>query len=379
MRTSRSRRQQARIHMNQQFRYNARHQGRNAGFNDGFQEGYLRGRADVIMKTPREPIPMRPLHVCYVTTGKGYPYAPLDEGMRNTWQELVSHVSICGPRDGVAAVAGQQLPDLVFVLDGMDLPVEQVDAVRALGIRTALWITDDPYYTDMMSSIVTHYDYVFTLEANSVEYYRSLGANVHFLPFGVYHGHFRPLHTPAKVRRGISFIGSAYWNRIRMIEPILPELMKRGLVLTGLWWERLSQYPQYAHQIELNRWMDPYETSEVYNGSKIVINLHRGHEDESSNQNRINIPARSPNPRTFEICACGTLQLTDVRSDISQFYTPGAEIETYSSPDEMLAKIDYYLSHEQERREIALRALARTMREHTYAHRLNQALATIFG
>lgn len=32
----------------------------------------------------------------------------------------------------------------------------------------------------MMSSIVTHYDYVFTLEANSVEYYRSLGANVHF-------------------------------------------------------------------------------------------------------------------------------------------------------------------------------------------------------
>lgn len=53
MRTLRSRRQQARIHMNQQFRYNARPQGRIAGFNDGFQEGYMRGRADVIMKTPR--------------------------------------------------------------------------------------------------------------------------------------------------------------------------------------------------------------------------------------------------------------------------------------------------------------------------------------
>lgn len=57
---------------------------------------------------------MRPLHVCYVTTGKGYPYAPLDEGMRNTWQELVSQVSVCGPQDGVAAVAGQQQPDLVL-------------------------------------------------------------------------------------------------------------------------------------------------------------------------------------------------------------------------------------------------------------------------
>ncbi|BFH12258.1 spore maturation protein [Paenibacillus dendritiformis] len=322
---------------------------------------------------------MRPLHICYVTTGKGYPYAPLDEGMRSTWQELVSQVSVCGPRDDVAALAGHQRPDLVFALDGMELPVDQVDAVRALGIRTALWITDDPYYTDMMSSIVTHYDYVFTLEANSVEYYRSLGANVHFLPFGVYPAQFRPLRSPAKVRRAISFIGSAYWNRIRMLEPILPELMKRGLVLSGLWWDRLPQYPQYAHQIELNRWMDPYETSETYNGSKIVINMHRSHDDESVNQNRINITAASPNPRTFEINACATLQLTDVRADISQFYTPGAEIETYASPEEMLAKIDYYLSHEQARREIALRALARTMSEHTYAQRLNQVLVTIFG
>lgn len=379
MHTSRSRRQ-ARIHMNHnQSRYNARHQGRIAGFNDGFQEGYLRGRADVIMKMPREPIPMRPLHICYVTTGKGYPYSPLDEGMRATWQELVSQVSVCGPQDGVAAVAGQHRPDLVFALDGMELPVEQVDALRGLGIRTALWITDDPYYTDMMSSIVTHYDYVFTLEANSVEYYRSLGANVHFLPFGVYPGQFRPLRSPAKVRREVSFIGSAYWNRIRTIEPIVPELMKRGLVLSGLWWDRLPQYPQYAHQIELNRWMDPYETSDTYNGSKIVINMHRRHDDESVNQNQVNITAASPNPRTFEIGACATLQLTDVRSDIARFYTPGVEIETYASQEEMLAKVDYYLSHEQERRDIALRALARTMREHTYAHRLNQVLATIFG
>ncbi|BFH67247.1 spore maturation protein [Paenibacillus dendritiformis] len=322
---------------------------------------------------------MRPLHVCYVTTGKGYPYAPMDEGMRNTWQELVSQVSVCGPRDGVAAVAGQQRPDLVFALDGMELPVEQVDAVRELGIRTALWITDDPYYTDVMSSIVTHYDYVFTLEANSVDYYRSIGANVYFLPFGVYPGQFRPLRSPAKVRREISFIGSAYWSRIGMLEPILPELMKRGLVLSGLWWDRMPRYPQYARQIELNRWMDPYETSDTYNGSKIVINMHRRHDDETVNQNRINISAASPNPRTFEICACATLQLTDVRSDVSKFYTPGQEIETYSSPQEMLAKIDYYLSHEQERRDIALRALARTMRDHTYAHRLNQVLTTIFG
>ena len=42
------------------------------------------------------------------------------------------------------------------------------------------------------------------------------------------------------------------------------------------------------------------------------------------------IAPASPNPRTFEIAASTTLQLTDARDDIARFYKPGVEIETYS-------------------------------------------------
>lgn len=42
-------------------------------------------------------------------------------------------------------------------------------------------------------------------------------------------------------------------------------------------------------------------------------------------------------------------------------------------------KIQYYLTHEEERREMSLRAFERTLRDHTYARRLGQLLTIIYG
>jgi spore maturation protein CgeB len=155
--------------------------------------------------------------------------------------------------------------------------------------------------------------------------------------------------------------------------------MEKGTHINGIWWDRLPEFSQYPNQIEIGKWMGPEETSEAYSGSKIVLNLHRSPFDESVNQNGLGIVGVSPNPRTFEIAACGTLQLVDARDDLAQFYTPGKEIETFSSPEELMDKVNFYLTHENERREIALRALERTYNEHTYAHRLDEMLRTIFG
>lgn len=154
--------------------------------------------------------------------------------------------------------------------------------------------------------------------------------------------------------------------------------MARNIKINGIWWDRLPDYQSYGDKIELGRWMSPGETNDSYNGSKIVINLHRSHQDDSVNNNSLKIPGASPNPRTFEISASGTLQLTDTRDDLARFYKPGEEIETYSSQQELLEKVEFYLTHEKERREIALRALERTLREHTYGHRIDQLLSVIF-
>ncbi|MGZ9585255.1 CgeB family protein [Paenibacillus marinisediminis] len=353
---------------------------RRIGLLEGYQEGYIRGRAASIVQLIRPEIPFRHIHVMYVSTGKGYPYSPLDEGMIATLRGMVAQVTTIGPKDAVAATAAQVRPDLVLALDGMELPVEQLNELRAIGIRTAIWLTDDPYYTDVMKNVVPHYDYIFTLEMNCVSFYQSIGCrNVNYLPFGVYPGHFQPRTTSSGRLREVCFIGTAYWNRVRFLDPIFSRLMSYDIRISGIWWDRAAGYGKYTHKVDLGRWLTPQETAEMYNKTKIVINMHRSHDDDTFNSNSAQVVGASPNPRTFEIMGCGTLQLTDVRSDLTRFYTPGVEIETYSSPEEMLQKIEHYLKHEEARREIALRGLARTLREHTYAHRLHQLFVTIYG
>ncbi|MGG6311755.1 CgeB family protein [Paenibacillus macerans] len=354
--------------------------GRADGLRDGHDEGYLRGRANVIVNRERPAFPVRNLKVLYVGSGKGFPYAPLDEAVMTTLRTLTTELIAAVPHDPIPELAARHKPDLLLALDGLELPADYVDAVRAMGIPTAVWFTDDPYYTDITVPLSPHYDYVFTLERNCIEPYLAAGcSHVHYLPFAAYPEHYRPTLIQSKVRRTLSFIGSAYWNRVHYLRPVMAPLMEQGLLINGIWWDRLPEFPIYADRIELGKWMGPVETAEVYSGSKVIINLHRSPLDGDVNNNGAGILAASPNPRTFEISACATLQLVDARDDLASFYTPGEEIETFSTPEELVDKTRFYLTHEKERREIALRALERTLRDHTYGNRLNELLNVIFG
>jgi len=57
---------------------------------------------------------------------------------------------------------------------------------------------------------------------------------------------------------------------------------------------------------------------------------------------------------------------------------PEKEIGTFRTRQELKERVDYYLAHPEERREIADRAYARTHREHTYEMRL-QKMFEILG
>lgn len=349
--------------------------GKQAGAALGWKHGYWQGRCEAIVQTSALPAARRPLHVLYVTSGKGYPYSPIDEGIHTTLMQLAERVTIASPHENVAAMAAADRPDLVLALDGMELPIEQVVQLRSQGTRTAVWFTDDPYYTDVTFTMAPQYDFVFTLERNCIPYYEQLGCrHVHYMPLGVHPGFYRPRNPRLSLRGDICFVGTAYWNRVSLFQELLPRLAPRTFRLSGLWWDRLPDYDKWRDQIELGKWMSPLETSEYYNAHRIVINVHRAHDDETFNQNRAGITAASPNPRSFEISACGTLQIVDHREDIAQFYTPGEEIVTYQSKEELAEKLEYYLAHEEEREAIALRALKRTMRDHTYTNRLSQIL-----
>ncbi|WP_270169674.1 CgeB family protein [Paenibacillus sp. SYP-B4298] len=355
-------------------------QGQRDGMATGWDHGYWFGQCEAVIQKTIRPVVPRDIHLMYVSSGKGQPYAPIDEAIIASLSAVVTHITVTDALQDVATLAKERRPDLVLVLDGLTLDPTHAQEMRAAGIRTAIWFTDDPYYTDVTAGIAQHYDHVFTLERNCVEFYQQHGCqSVHYMPLGFFPQIFRPRNPDRGRRRDICFVGTAYWKRIEFFHQLTDYLGSKNSLISGIWWDRLPSYAQLASKIELDRWMGAPETAETYNGAKIVINMHRAHDDETFNNNSAGIMAASLNPRTFEIAGCGTLQLTDVRSDMEQFFVPGEEIVTYSSPQEFIEKSEYYLQNEGERRRIALNALYRTMRDHTYERRLESMLGALFG
>jgi spore maturation protein CgeB len=355
-------------------------QGRMEGYHAGWSHGYRLGRSEPIYGTAlQDHIPVRELKVLYITSGIGVPYPALDEAIIESLGGLVQKLIVAGPADPVADLSAEHQPDLVLALNGVVLPENQVYAIRNKGIKTAIWFTDDPYYTDWTMNIAPRYDYVFTLEVNCVSFYKELGCDhVYYLPFAMNPKFFYPKATDASYRTDIAFIGTAYWNRVKVIDQLASFLAKKNLLISGWWWNRLNNYSLLKGHIRLDDWLTTAETASYYNGARMVINLHRSSDDESINHNGRKIPANSINPRTFEINACNTLQLIDSRNELTKFYVPNQEIVVYASPEQLQDRISYYLKHEEERREIAFRGFVRTMNDHTYRKRLNEMLGIIF-
>ncbi len=107
--------------------------------------------------------------------------------------------------------------------------------------------------------------------------------------------------------------------------------------------------------------IDHYATAPfVYDKAKININI-------SLRSIHTGIPLRC-----FEILGSGGFLLSNYQADFADCYVDGEDYVSFGSKEDMLGKIEYYLSHEKERQEIAANGLRRTMEDHTYIHRLAQ-------
>ncbi len=81
--------------------------------------------------------------------------------------------------------------------------------------------------------------------------------------------------------------------------------------------------------------------------------------------------------RLFDVCGCGGFLLTNYQEELPELYEPGLEVETFSSPEELLDKTGWYLEHEEERAAIARAGYERTKAEHTYEKRITEMLRIV--
>lgn len=82
--------------------------------------------------------------------------------------------------------------------------------------------------------------------------------------------------------------------------------------------------------------------------------------------------------RCMDILGNGGFLLSNYQADFLNYFVPGEDFVYYTDTEDMLNKIDYYLSHEHERKEIARNGHQKVRKNHSFKQCFENILSTIF-
>jgi spore maturation protein CgeB len=263
-------------------------------------------------------------------------------------------------------VTRSEKPDLLFCVlftDELDKNVvreisENTDTV------TLNWFCDDHWRFENYSRYwAPMFNWVTTTASSALPKYERLGyKNVIKTQWACNHYSYERLGLP--FRHDVTFVGQPHGDR----RDVIDTLRKAGIEaqVWGTGWEsgRLSQE----------------EMIRVFNQSRINLNLSNA----SVQPLWLGIlPWRKSGARqqikgrNFEVPGCGGFLLTNYADNLEEYYTIGKEIECFDDAEDLIAKIRYYLAHEDERMRIAEAGYRRTLAEHTYEHRFREIFSAI--
>ncbi|PKG22760.1 CgeB family protein [Niallia nealsonii] len=267
-------------------------------------------------------------------------------------------------------------PDMAFTLVGFYLPADMLQYLKQRGIKTAVWLTEDPYYMDLTSSLAEDFDYVFTIDAAALEYYQKKGhQQAYHLPLATDSHLFAPKQVDKKYQSDICLVGYPYPDRIRCIQLLL-HYTPFHIQVVGPWKHLLRKFRRYQN-ISINyNWMDPSIVANYYNGAKIVLNTHRP-ANERHNENKLGVVGKSINNRTFDVASCAAFQLIEYKEGLSTNFLEEKEIVSFKSEKELIEKANYYIQADEKRREIAKKGRERVEKEHTFFHRVDEMISII--
>lgn len=294
-------------------------------------------------------------------------------------------------------------PDLVWCYHGRSASTSSfLDTLRRAGVKTAVFLPDEPYEVGESARFSPGFDFVFTLDHCTVEAHlrsRPLArqCDVYYLPPCADTTRFRPPpHDVARTTPAL-FLGNP------MLVPRETWLRKVEKEVPGT---RILSWPEKGRPVAKGsaHWISDAEHPVLYSSCKVGLNIHRDPritrecykrrvlarlpsmgvpsglklwtsmpaDDGTGFWNDANLPAAHVNPRFFEMAACGTLVVNDDhRTELRRMF-PMAPVA--SSADQFVAQVQHYLSHPQEAGEIARLCSDLISRRHSYLHRAAEVL-----
>lgn len=252
-------------------------------------------------------------------------------------------------------------PDVLFcVLMHYEVWLETLSLVRESGVFVVNWGTDDSWKYAQFSRYIA--PVVDLCASTSHEAFASAcreELDSFWLTQWAASGSRTLEPLPAgQCRYGVSFVGSAYGNRLQWVE----RLARRGIAVEcfGHGWA--------------NGPVDAERIPQIYRESLISLNF-----GDSGVHWRGLRPYRSRQikARVFEVPAAGGCLLTESADHFDEYYRRGEEVLIFEGEDDLVAQIQGLLKDPARRDAVAWAGYRRTLAEHLYETRFNDLLTTL--
>jgi spore maturation protein CgeB len=262
------------------------------------------------------------------------------------------------------AAAEEASPDLsFFVLFEDEIEPETIRGVSRAGGPAVNWFADDHWRFDRFTrNFAPAFDWSVTTDRDSLPKYEAIGYERAILSQWACNRYAYDW-TGRELEYDVTFIGQSYGERPAIVERLRAEGF--DVRCWGFGWPE--------GRIEHN------EMVRVFGSSRINLNLSsafspgrlptrlirriRGTKEERKSQIK---------GRTFEVPGSGGFLLTDQVAYLEDYLTPGKEIGVFSSPDDLVGQVGWWLEHEDERASAAEAGYRRVRGEHTYDQRFTE-------
>lgn len=252
--------------------------------------------------------------------------------------------------------------DVVLCQDMSFFERSDLDAMRADGRVVVGQIASPPPDDERLRG----HDLILTSFPHFVERFRALGVDSEYLRLAFHSAVLDRLGQAGRERpRGLTFVGSVD-PRVHAEGVALLEHAARELPLEAFGYGAEQLQPgsplRAAHGGEA--WgLDMYR---LLAESRVTLNRHIAAAEGKAN-----------NMRLYEATGVGALLITEAAPNLADIFEPGREVVTYDGSKDLVDKARHYLEHDDERRAIAAAGQARTLREHTYDHRVRELVALL--
>jgi len=245
-------------------------------------------------------------------------------------------------------------PDVVYI---QDLSIATNDFISAIRPYTKLMVGQIACPIPRKADI-GKLDIIFSSFLHYVKRFREAGITSYYQPLAFEPRVLEKLQIGERIYP-VTFIGgisSAHGKGKELLEYLAEHV---SIDIWGYGIESLLENSPIRKRYHSQAW--GLEMFSLFQKSFISINRHIDVAENYAN-----------NMRLFEATGCGALLITDYKDNLNELFEISKEVVAYRSLEECAALVKYYLANPEEAQEIARAGQARTLRDHTYAKRMEQ-------